>query len=339
MDIRIFYNADVEERKYEGRSQTSLLLKEFLEKKGFVFVDHPAKADIINFHSSGIFDSFKAAKLKKKYGVPVVYSLYSLSKTEPFNHFRNHLAQRYFLRPRKTSFVLSYSAILPLRLRGFRLNELDAVVTPSNFVKERLHNNACLIRIGIDTKKFRPLPRDSLDGGKKLRVGYFGHPSAYKGVLDFARATRLFPKHYESHIHISDTSVKMIRNLKKINPSLQVHGHIEDMAHAYNWMDVIVLPYRSHLAGVANPLVLIEAMACGKAIVTTDFDYLKEIVKGSALIIKPYSPVKIAKAVSIFEDGSIRQRFGERARKIILDEFCQEKMFEDYLSLYRDLTI
>ncbi len=330
--MRIYFDADVEERKYEGRSQTSILLKRFLESKGYEFVDHPRKADLIQVHSSGIFASFRAAKWKEKYKVPVIYTLYSISKTEPFNHFRNHFAQRHYLRKRKTSFVLSYSAILPLKLRGFNLKKLDVVVTPSKFVKRRLFRNTKLIRIGIDLNKFKPL---ALPKNEKLKVGYFGHPSAYKGVLDFARASNKFPSHWEAYIHISDVSKRMLRTFKKLCPKTKIYGHLEDIAKAYNEMDVIVLPYRSHLAGVANPLVLIEAMACGKAIITTNFSYLKETVKDSAIIIKTYSPHSIVKAVRKLEDESLRDSLGNKARRIIEEEYSQQEMLKQYLELYR----
>ena len=330
--MKVYYHADIEERTYEGRSQMSLLLREFLEKEEFEFVNDPKNADLIHFHSSGVFDSFEAVRLKKKYNVPVIYSLYSVSKTEPLNHFRNHFAQRYYLRKRKTSFLLSYSAVLPLWLRGFRLWDLDAVVTPSHFVKNMLGRNAELIRLGVDTHKFRPM---KMKKNGILNVGYFGHPSVYKGVLDFARASRLFPDSCESYIYISYVSERIAQSLSRINPRLKVIGHVKDIAAEYNTMDIIVLPYRSHLAGVANPLVLLEAMACGKAIITTDFDYLREIVKDSALLVKPYRPQQIAAAVKKLHDSSLRENFGNRARKIAVTEFDQSTMFKKYAALYR----
>ncbi len=331
--MNIYYHADVEERAYEGRSQMSVLLRNFLEKNGFAFVSDPNDADLIHFHSSGVLDSFIAARMKKKYHVPVIYSLYSVSKTEPLNHFRNHIAQRYYLRKRKTSFLLSYSAVLPLRLRGFKLWELDAVVTPSHFVRKMLGRNAELIRLGIDTDKYKPM---RVKRGGKLCVGYFGHPSVYKGVLDFARASRLLD--CECFVYISDVSARMLESLKNINPQLKIIGHVQDIASEYNKMDIIVLPYRSHLAGVANPLVLLEAMACGKAIVTTDFDYLKEIVKDAALMVKPYRPRQIVDAVKKLTDEKLRDELGKRARKIVVEEFDQQTMFRKYAALYRRLT-
>ena len=331
--MKVYYHADIEERAYEGRSQMSVLLRDFLQRDGFEFVNHPKHAELIHFHSSGVFDSFKAARLKKKYGVPVIYSLYSVSKTEPLHHFGNHFAQRYYLRKRKTSFLLSYSAVLPLWLRGFRLWDLDAVVTPSYFVKKMLGKNAELIRLGIDTHQFRPMEiRKKSD---KLHIGYFGHPSAYKGLLDFARASRRFPDYCESYVYISDVSERIVQSLSKINYKLKIIGHVKNIAAEYNKMDVIALPYRSKLAGVANPLVLLEAMACGKALITTDFDYLKEIVKDSAVLVKPYRPRKIVAAVKKLHDPLLREHLGKRAREIAVKEFDQSTMFKKYAALYR----
>lgn len=326
--------ADIEKRKYEGRSQTAILLKKELVEQGYNVVDDPKEADIIHVHSSGIFMSYHAAKLKRKYNVPVIYTLYSISKTEPLNHFRNHFAQRYYLRPRKTSFWLSYTSVIPLKIRSFFLKQLDLIITPSYFVKKRLPKNSKVIRLGINLEKYKPLPRPKND---ILKVGYFGHPSAYKGVLDFARASALFPKSCESYIFISDSSKKMENNLRKLNPKINLSGHVSNITEKYNEMDIIVLPYRSHLAGVANPLVLVEAMACGKAIVTTNFSYLKEVGKNGVLYVKPYSKKSILKAVKALHNKQLRDELGERASLISL-EYDQNKMIQEYIKVYQDLT-
>lgn len=335
--MKVFLVTDLETRKYEGRTQISLALAEFLKKHGVEIVDTPDTADLIHFHSSGIFKSFEAAKLKKKYNVPIVYSLYSVSKTEPFNHFRNHLAQNYYLRKRKTSFILSYSSVLPLKWRGFKLKTLDCVITPSYFVKNNLYNNAKVVRMGVDINKFKPIVDKSRTDSSQLKVAYFGHPSVYKGLLDFARASKTFPEDCESYVYVSDTSPKIIKTLKEINPKLNVVGHTENMPQAYNSTDIIVLPYRSHLAGVANPLVLLEAMACGKTVITTNFPYLREIVKDGAILVKPYSPKEISKAVNKLSDKNTLNFLGKRARAIIETEFDRDLIFKEYLNIYHQL--
>src|SRR3989344_234817 len=73
--MKIYLVADLEKLKVEGRTQISLSLKQFLEDNGYLFVENPQEADIIHFHSSGVINSFIAAKLKKKYkNKLVIYS-------------------------------------------------------------------------------------------------------------------------------------------------------------------------------------------------------------------------------------------------------------------------
>lgn len=334
--MKIYFAADLEQRKYEGRTQTTLALKEFLEKKGVSFVDNPEDSDLIHFHSSGIIDSWKAAQWKKKYDKPVVYTLYSVSKTEPLNHFRNHIAQNLYLRPRKTNVILSYSAVLPLRWRAYKLKGLDAVIVPSHFVKKMLFENTRLIRIGINTNHFMPSMEEKTDS-KTIKVGYFGHPSVYKGVLDFANASKRFPLQYESSIHVTELTPKIIKTFHAINPHLKITGLLDNVQQSYHEMDIIVLPYRSYLGAIANPLVLLEAMSCGKAIITTDFEYITEITQDAALIIKPYSSSSIVTAVQTLGNPQMRKKLGEKAREIISTQFQQEQSFQEYFKLYQEL--
>lgn len=351
--MKIHFVADLEKRKFEGRTKTALALKTFLEKKGCIFVDSPKEAEVIHFHSSGIADSFRAARWKKKYGKPVVYTLYSTSKTEILNHFRNHLAQNFYFHPRKTSFFLSYSAILPLRWRGYKLKKLDKVVVPSLFLKKRLFENTKLIRIGVNTDYFKPIKNkkenknysnyyqnDSQDypNDSKIKVGYFGHPSVYKGVIDFARASKRFPANFASYIHVTKLTPKIRRTLHKINSELKISGLVDDIRKTYSEMDIIVLPYRSYLGAIANPLVLMEAMSCGKPVITTNLDYIKEITDGAAVIVKPYSPKQISRAVKDLRDADLRKKLGKMARQIIKAKFEQEKSFNEYFNLYQELT-
>jgi glycosyltransferase involved in cell wall biosynthesis len=332
--MKIYNHADLEKRSFEGRTSTTLKLKFFLNKKGFIFVDNPREAEVIHFHSSGILDTWKAAKLKKLFQKPVIYSLYSVAMTEPFDHLLNHFLQLHYFGKRKTNFWLSYSAVIPLKWRAKKLKEIDYAVTPSKFVKSKLFPNTKLIRVGIDINKFKPVPRKKND---KLKVAFFGHPSVYKGMLDFARASKYFSNNIEVYIFPSRKTKKIENSLRKINPSINIMDFVEDMVEAYNSMDVIVAPHRSKLGSIANPLVILEAMSCGKAVVTTNLAFIKELVGDAAIIVNSKSPKEITKAVEKLQDANFLEELGKKARFRILEEFSEEKMFSDYLELYGSL--
>jgi glycosyltransferase involved in cell wall biosynthesis len=332
--MKIYYYADLEGRSFEGRTSTAIKLKKFLESKGFQFVNTPKEADVIHFHSSGISDSWKAAELKQKFNKPVIYSLYSVAMTEPIDHLTNHFLQLHHFGKRKTNFLLSYSAVIPLKWRTQKFKQLNVVVTPSNFVQKRLFKNTKLIRVGVDTNKFHAIPRERND---KLKVAFFGHPSVYKGMLDFVKASTLFSEDIETYIFPSRKNKKIESSLRKINPKAKIFGFTENMVEAFNQMDIIVAPHRSKLGSIANPLVILEAMSCGKAVVTTNLDFIKELVQDAALTVNPKSPSEIAKAVEKLRNPVLRRELGEKARRRILEEFSEGKMFSDYLNLYNSL--
>ncbi len=332
--MKVYYKTDSDKRKFEGRTTLSRQLKEFLTKHGVTFVDNPKDADLLHFHSSGIMQTYQAARMKKELGVPCIYSLYSVSHTEPIGHLKNRLLQRVYFHKTKTNALLSYSAVLPLKLRAPKIKELDAFVTLTGYVKKRSFRNTKVIRAGIDVNRFKPLPKKL---SKRVKVAFFGHPTVQKGLSDFVKATARLPDLFEVHVCPSKMTPKIAAFVIKHNPRAHIHGYIEDIHQMYNNMDVIVLPYRSKISSIANPLVLLEAMACEKTIITTTFGFVKEIVKDTALLVKPDSPKSLARAIRKTADPALRKVLGKKARARVLEEFDQKDTHRQYLALYKNL--
>ena len=348
--MKVYYQADLDPRPFEGRTTISLKLKQFLQQEGCQFVDKPEEADLIHIHSSGVMQSYTAYQLKKKYEVPVLYSLYSNSQTEIINHFRNHWLQRKVLEKGATNWLLSYSAILPLKWRGIFLKKLDAVIVPSNYLKNRLFDNAIIIKFDIDTKKFKPLkkeittkvltkkdPEKNQDhSSSKIKVAFFGHPGVFKGQTDFVQASRKFSSQIEPYMFFTKRSEKTDTYIQQNNPQIQIRGYVDDIVKAYHGMDIIVLPYRNPLGAIANPLILLEAMVCEKAIIPTNLFFIKEIGGEAAITVNPYNPQAIAEKVNwLAEHPEVRQSLGQAARQRILAYHDQKQMFDSYLQLYQ----
>ena len=165
--MKVYFEIDEDQRTFEGRTQAANRLKQLLIEKWVEFVSRPEDADLIHFHSSGIAQSFRAYRLKKSLKKPTIYSLYSLCETEPLGHFVHHFKQISLFGKRKTSFILSASALAPLRLRAFLLRYLDSVVVPSDYTKRKLFLNTQVIHLGVDTTKFGQKKQEA---GQKLKV-------------------------------------------------------------------------------------------------------------------------------------------------------------------------
>ncbi len=359
--FKVYYCEDLEQdRLFEGRTSIALKIKQHLQQQGYSFTDNPAEADLIHLHSSGVLDSYHAYRLKRKYGLPCIYTLYSVAETEPWGHLRNYLAQKRLARKFKGSFLASSSAMLPLQWRSFFLNRLDRVVVASEYSRQKLGKNSRLIRMGVDTNKFRPAGQSRSAGKIQptelspvqpaiikdsktinpqiVKVAYFGHPSGSKGVLEFLHASRHFPKNTEVHFYPSRTPPELLGLVRKINSRIIIHGKSHEIQEEYRKIDIVVLPYRNQLAAISNPLVLLEAMASGLAVITTSLPFVREIVQDAAVQVKPYSSREIVRAVAELAANPLRrENLGITARQRIKDCYEESRMLAEYESLYREV--
>ncbi len=100
---------------------------------------------------------------------------------------------------------------------------------------------------------------------------------------------------------------------------------------------IVVLPsyYREGL-----PKVLVEAAACGRAIVTTDHPGCRDAIEPgqTGLLVPPKDPIALAAALQVLlGNGSLRREMGARGRKLAEEEFSITKIVFDHLAIYRDL--
>ncbi len=118
--------------------------------------------------------------------------------------------------------------------------------------------------------------------------------------------------------------------------SVEYWGHRDDMAAVLAQSNLVCLP--SYLEGL--PKVLIEAAACGRAIVTTDVPGCREVVRHNenGLLVPPRDSDALADALaSLIKNPSLRARLGARGRETVVREFSEETVFAQTLTIYREL--
>ncbi|MCF8496630.1 MAG: glycosyltransferase, partial [Alphaproteobacteria bacterium] len=99
-----------------------------------------------------------------------------------------------------------------------------------------------------------------------------------------------------------------------------------------------LIAYPSHY-GEGVPKSLLEALATGRAIVTTDHPGCREAVTHgeNGLLVPVKNPETTADALqSLLNDPPRRQAMGKNGRRRAENEFTVEKVVEDTLRIYED---
>lgn len=214
------------------------------------------------------------------------------------------------------------------------------------FIENSIINKESAVMIkgsGVDVKQFTPAP---LSGGD-CRVVLPARMLWDKGVGEFVEAARIL-KQKGSHIHFILAGGVDTENPAAI-PKSQLEawvkegvvkwmGFQEDMVTLYQNAHIVCLPsYREGL-----PKALIEAMACARAIITTDVPGCREVVehgKNGLLV-----PVKDAGALAdaietLANDRKTLENMGQHGRQKAEQEFSVEQVVADTLKIYKELTV
>jgi len=339
--MKLLYLGNFRDPGYEGLITVLSRFKSYFSKKYTLFVNDLSKlerCDLVHIHSSGFFAAITYKKLDK----PIIYSLYSNLKANPFRVFADDfctLRKLYSSREDRLSVFsrrfkqmmrfLSYST--PLFLKRLFLQKMDVVVLPNRYMDRLLRlKNSVVIHQGTDVNKFRKKKVSK----KGLSIRYFGHPTVPKGFLEVVEAFSAL-KGIDKGLFITSTNSKLRSYVKEKDSSIQIKGLVKDIVKEYNKSDIIVLPYRHGAAAIATPLTLIEAMACECAIITTNLPHIKEICGDSVVYVDPYAPEQIVKAVERLKSKRVREQLGRKARKRIVRYYSDKDMLDAYDKLYK----
>jgi glycosyltransferase involved in cell wall biosynthesis len=167
-----------------------------------------------------------------------------------------------------------------------------------------------------------------------------------KGVLEFVAAARLLRERGVS-ARFWLIGVPDLMNPASVLPQevetwkaegiVECLGHRPDVPSLYAQAHVVALP---SYYGEGLPKSLIEAAACGRAVVTTDMpgcrDAIEEGVTG--LLVPPRDVVALANAFErLIREVALRQSMGKAGRALAEREFGIEKVVSAHLQIYKEL--
>ena len=197
--------------------------------------------------------------------------------------------------------------------------------------------------IGVDVSRFMPVPEILNSIPTVTMVSRMLWPKGVGELVDAARILRKRGKPVNIRlVGVPDPSSRVSvpeRQLLEWQAEGVVEwlGYREDVADIWRHSNIAILPsyYREGI-----PRSLLEAAACGRAIVTTDMPGCREIVQHgrNGLLVSPRSPAAIADAIDLLAgDPDLRRRMGQVGREMVEREFAEEHVVAQTLDVYRAL--
>ena len=216
------------------------------------------------------------------------------------------------------------------------LRQADWVVThgPMDYVRIKntiTTDKISFIPLGVDTKKFKPVPKRALKLKRKILgdevkrvILYVGRLSPIKDLPTLFHAFKRVLKDHEDVVLIVIGSGVEEGNYHKLVKELGIADKVlflgfipnEKLPPYYNMADVYVLP--SLYEEWSNTIM--EAMACGVPVVATAVGANPWLVNDgeTGFLVPPCRPDLLAKRISaILDDPQLAERMAKNARKLV----------------------
>ncbi|WP_260418008.1 glycosyltransferase family 4 protein [Pseudomonas cichorii] len=164
-----------------------------------------------------------------------------------------------------------------------------------------------------------------------------------KGVVEFVEAARILRGYRSTRFVLvgsvdsgNPTSLLQEELMTWVNEGvIEWWGPRNDMSAVLPMAHIVVLPsYREGL-----PKVLIEAAACGRAVVTTDVPGCKDAVDPdvSGLLVEVRNPQAIANGVKrLLDDAEKLKKMGVAGRRLAEDAFDIREVVAQHMKLYQE---
>ncbi|KAB1196604.1 MULTISPECIES: glycosyltransferase family 4 protein [Haloferax] len=224
-------------------------------------------------------------------------------------------------------------------------SQADVVLCPSNYTKRILESYPVDAPIrpisnGVDAEalegfeEFRDEYREAydLDG---MTVFLVGNVFERKGLTTFCNVAKATDYDfawfgpYDTGPHASKKVKYWVENAPE---NVTFTGWIDDIRGAYGAGDVYLFPTKNENQGIA----VLEAMACGKAVVLRDIPVFEEFYTHGYDCLKCETDEEFARALELLEnDPDLRQRLGENARKTAA-EHSLDRVGDRLVETYED---
>ena len=251
------------------------------------------------------------------------------------------------------------NALMPSFIIRRWAEKIEHIVVLSKRNKERLikkgvpANKLIVIPPGID-EHFLKLPdeetvklvKSKISQDERPIVMYYTSPLTLRGTDTLIRALPYILKKKDVKLLILsrpdyESVLKEEQKLKELAKRLNIEDNLVIISKylppaevkAYvGSADIIAIPFKLVLSDV--PLSILEAMALGKLVISTDVDGIPEILEDRGLVVKPNNPRELADAILLaLENDELRKKLSESARKYMMQWKRWNDVVEEFVQL------
>lgn len=218
------------------------------------------------------------------------------------------------------------------------------------FIKNNIFSefNTITVVNGIDTNRFsnKMSTRESLRryysiGGDEIILINIASLTVQKDHINLLHAYNYAIKNglSKSHLYlVGDGALKsiVVEEIKKLDleSNVTLLGLRSDVEELLNMADIFVLSS----AWEGLPLVVAEAMACEKIVLSTDCGGVREVLNNDKYLVEVKNPEALGQKLLEIANYSEeeKQKIGAVNRSIILKKYSLDKMSEDWKKIYQN---
>ncbi len=290
----------------------------------------------------------------KRHGIPIVWTLHDYTIICPNTSFLAHgricercRRMKYFWAPlircKKDSFLASLVASIESTIhRLMKVNDLvDVLITPSEFLREKLIDYGFREDRIICLYHFTESDSGREETSCNNYILYIGRISQEKGVktlidsiveLDIETKLKIIGDGY-----LKEDMVEYVKS--KRTDKVEFLGHLshDEVLKYIRGSRFVVVPsewYENY------PFAVIEAFACGKAVIGSNTGGLPELIRDTerGLLFKMGDSGDLGATISyLLANPDIATEIGENARRFVMEVLDGRTYYERLMSLYKSL--
>jgi glycosyltransferase involved in cell wall biosynthesis len=217
------------------------------------------------------------------------------------------------------------------------VEDAGEVICPSESLRSlvlraKADTRTAVIPNGINSERFRAMD------AKEKRILVVTRMLERKGIQFFLRALEGLDLEHEVDIVGDGPYLKALEALAgELRLNVSFRGWLDrasdELTHLYETAQIYVFPSEAE----NFPIVLLEAMSAGAAIITTTGTGCAEVVGDTALLVEPRNTLAIREALTqLVTDPELCRRLGRSARVRVEEEFGWPAVTHRYLDRYSE---